>query len=335
MADASGSAAPAPTAAPAAQPNAPANGGTGAPDAPKPAAPVAEAFKPYKFKGKVAGKDVEREYASQHELDDALNRAEASTAAFQAAAEQRKQVAKDRGLVDEFIKAMDDDPLGGLAELARAKGISEKTLREKIKKSLAEREEYEKIPEEQRQFYEQHQEQARKLKALEGEKQTAAEKAKEEAFQRQVAENDRVFLSEHEAVLAEMTEYTPEFAKERVMPLVADVHGIASRGNYKIHPKVAARDVRKMIGTFVEGHLKQMPPEHFGKVVSARLGTMEPEAIGAMLGPEKMRALGRWMVDNARKQAGAPQQQTNGAARPPTSEGEAQRARIRDIVSGY
>ncbi len=265
-----------------------------------------------------------------------LNRGEASGAAFREAAEARKQVAKDRALVDDFIKAIDEDPLGGLAELARAKGMSEKVLREKLKKAMAEREEYEKIPEEQRQFYEEHQAQARKLKALETEKQTAAEKEKEAAFQRQVAENDKRFMEEHEAVLAEMPEYTSEFAKERVLPLIADVHRIAGEGKYKIHPKVAAKETRKMIGTFVEGHLKQMPPEHFGKVIGPRVATMEPEAIGAMLGPEKLRALGRWMVDNARKQVGAaPAQQTNGNTKPQTSEFEQQRARMRDIVSGY
>ncbi len=334
MAVAPAAAPAAPAAAPTITPGTPptANGGAGGviADAPKAAtsAPVPEAFKPYKFKAKVAGKEIEREYTTQHELDDVLNRGEASGAAFREAAEARKAVAKDRALVDDFIKAMDDDPLSGLSELARAKGISEKSLREKLKKAMAEREEYEKIPEEQRQFYEQHQEQARKLKALETEKQTAEEKAKEAAFQRQVAENDQRFMQEHEAVLAEMPEYTSEFAKERVLPLIADVHRIAGEGKYKLHPKVAAKETRKMIGTFVEGHLKQMPVEHFGKVVGARLGTMEPEAIGAMLGPEKMRAIGRWMVDNARKQQGAaPQQQTNGAqSRPQTSASETSRA---------
>ncbi len=292
--------------------------GAGAPKgaAAKPAAPAPRKWEPVEIDDEddldKAGKPKKIRYETEQDFKLAMKKFRGADRRFEEAANLRKEASSQKKLADDFLEAFKSDPGAAMLEFGEALKIDRSKLTAAMKAQLDRQAEFEKIPEEDRKFLEETESTKRELAKLRKQQAEAAEGTKREAFQRQVAENDKRFMDEHMAVLGEMPEYSKEFAEERVLPLVAEVQRLAHEGGYKLSPKAAANEARKMIGTFVSSHLQQMPPEHFTKVAGERLAKMTVEDVEKMLGPERVTALAQRKAASLR---GAPIQQ-RGTAKP-------------------
>lgn len=232
-----------------------------------------------KFTFKVDGKEIAEEL-SEHEIQTRLQKALAVEKRFQDVANQRKQI-------EAALAQIKENPAKALKELA---GLdldewAEKRLIERYNDSLMSDEEREKIT---------LQKKLAAYEKQEAEQKTAQERAKQEAYEKQIFEQtERDFM----AALDKLG-YDKGFSKTTLLPMLADVAETALEYGVDLTPDQMAAEVnrrleqvhRRQVGSLRgESLLKYLGDEAVNEIIKAKLAAtkIRPNAAAPIPAPAR------------------------------------------------
>lgn len=272
----------------------------------KPAVPAPRKWEPYEYEDEdevdAEGKPKKYRFETEHDFKKHVSKGNGAQRKFDEAAKVRKEWSERQQTLQAFEKAFQTNPAAAMRKYAKELGISEEQLREAFThddteaRALAD---LEKQDPEKAQLYRIARQQKERLDAIEAEKAQADERQKNDDFERKVGDAQKRFDADTDAAMKEFGDYDKD-AAEDLRPIVQNVMRVARQGGYRLAPKAAAEEARRMVGAFVEGHIARVNDEGFQRVASARLGKMPVDAVEKMLGEQRVMELAQRAAERVR-----------------------------------